>query len=278
MFARLADGGDAPSRALYGQASKLSRTMHDVRYDEVNDEIVVPVPYSESIVTFSGAADGQAAPIRIIQGPKTGSIGSRLDVDPIHDEIFTYTSTSIKVYPREADGDVAPIRILEGPDTQLERVYGIAVDPVNDILVIGLNSDFGTTEPNQNPANLEKGAILVFNRTDSGNTAPRAVIRGPKSGIIRINQMDTYSDRGLIVVAMPGVKDDMEPEGAFIGVWSYLDNGDVPPMYKIPIGERTRLKKPFGVVLNPDQQEVIVSDMRNQGVLVFSVPEIFQEP
>ncbi len=275
MFARLADGGDAPIRALYGQASKLSRTMHDIRYDAVNDEIVVPVPYSESILTFSGDADAQEAPIRIIQGPQTGSIGSRLDVDPIHDEIFTYAANTIKVYSREANGDSAPIRTLGGPDTQLERVYGIAVDPVNDILVIGLNSDFGTTEPNEDPANLEKGAILVFNRTDSGNTPPRAVIRGPNSGIIRINQMQTYPDRRLIVVAMPGIKDDMEPEGAFVGVWSYDDNGDIPPIWKIPIGETTRLKKPFGVVLNTEDQEVIVSDMRNQGVLVFSVPEIF---
>ena len=276
MFARLADGGDAPVRALYGQASKLSRTMHDVRYNEVHDEIVVPVPYSESIVTFRGDADGQEAPIRIIQGPKTGGIGSRLDVDPIHDEIFTYARNTIKVYPREANGDVAPIRVIEGPDTQLERVYGIAVDPINDILVIGLNSNFGTTEPNsQDPEGLEKGAILVFNRTDSGNVKPRAVIGGPKSGIIRINQMDTYPDRRLIVVAMPGIKDDMEPEGAFVGVWSYDDNGDVPPLWKIPVGPTTLLKKPFGVVLNPEDQEVIVSDMRNQGVLVFSVPEIF---
>jgi hypothetical protein len=42
-----------------------------------------------------------------------------------------------------------------------------------------------------------------------------------------------------------------------------------------PVGEKTKLKKPFGVVLNPKNKEVIVSDMRNQGVLMFSVPEIF---
>ncbi len=276
MFARLADGGDAPVRALYGQASKLSRTMHDVRYDAVHDEIVVPVPYSESILTFRGEADGQEAPIRIIQGPQTGSIGSRLDVDPIHDEIFTYTSTSIKVYPREANGDAAPIRVIEGPDTQLEAVYGIAVDPINDVLVIGLNSGFGTYRAGLGDSrDPERGAILVFNRTDSGNVTPRAVIRGPKSGIIRINQMQVYPQRKLIVVAMPGIRDQMEPEGAFVGVWSIDDNGDVPPMWKIPANPAAMLKKPFGVVLNPADQEVIVSDMRNQGVLVFSVPEIF---
>ncbi len=276
MFARLADGGDAPVRALYGQASKLSRTMHDVRYDAVNDEIVVPVPYSESILTFRGEADGQEAPIRIIQGPQTGSIGSRLDVDPIHDEIFTYTSTSIKVYPREANGDAAPIRVIEGPDTQLSAVYGIAVDPVNDVLVVGLNSGFGTYRASLGDSrDPERGAILVFNRTDSGNATPRSVIRGPNSGIVRINQMQVYPQRKLIVVAMPGIRDEMEPEGAFLGVWSIDDNGDIPPIWKIPANPATMLKKPFGVVLNPDDEEVIVSDMRNQGVLVFSVPEIF---
>ena len=249
--------------------------MHDVRYNEVHDEIVVPVPYAEAIVTFRGGADGQEAPIRIIQGPKTGPIGSRLDVDPIHNEIFTYTGNRILVYPRDANGDVAPIRTIEGPDTQLRSPYGIAVDPINNVLLLGLNSNFGTTEPNQNPESLEKGAILIFNRTDSGNVKPRGVIRGPRSGIVRINQMQVLPSRKLMVVAMPGVKDDMEPQGAFVGVWSIDDNGDVPPRWKIPIGERTQLKKPFGVVLNPKDKEVIVSDMRNQGVLVFSAPEIF---
>jgi hypothetical protein len=249
--------------------------MHDVRYDAVHDEIVVPVPYAEAILTFRGGATGQEAPIRIIQGPKTGAIGSRLDVDPIHNEIFTYDGNSVLVYPREANGDVAPIRVIKGPDTQLRSPYGIAVDPVNNVLVIGLNSSFGSKEPIGSQRTNEKGAILVFNRTDSGNVKPRGVIRGPKSGIIRINQMQLYPQRKLIVAAMPGINDDMEPQDAFLGVWNQDDNGDVAPRYKIPVGDRTKLKKPFGVVLDPKNKEVIISDMRNQGILVFSMPEIF---
>ena len=62
---------------------------------------------------------------------------------------------------------------------------------------------------------------------------------------------------------------------AFIGVWSYDDNGDVPPKWEIPIGQVTKMKKPFGVVLDLKHKELIVSDMRNQGILSFSVPEIF---
>src|SRR5947209_20505600 len=114
--------------------------MHDVRYDAVHDEIVVPVPYAQAILTFRGGADGQEGPIRIIQGRKTGAIGSRLDVDPIHNEIFTYTGNRITVYPREANGDVAPIRVIQAPDTQVKRPYEISVDPVTNYLTTGLNS------------------------------------------------------------------------------------------------------------------------------------------
>jgi hypothetical protein len=253
--------------------------MHDIRYDAVHDELVVPVPYAQAIVTFRGGADGQEAPIRTIQGPKAGSIGSRLDVDPIHNEIFTYTGSGnmVTVYAREANGDVAPIRVIKGPDTQIKRPYGIAVDPVNDLLVVGLNSNYGTDQPiaAEDSESLEKGALLIFNRTDNGNVKPKAVIRGPKSGIIRINQIQLYPQRRLIVADMPGDISSMLPGEAFIGFWSYDDNGDVPPKWKIPGDDRTTLKKPLGVALNPKNKEVIVSDLRNQGVLVFSVPEIF---
>ena len=256
-----------PARALYGQASKLSRTMHDIHYDEIHDEIVAPNTYADAILTFRGGADGQEGPIRVIQGPKTGKITMRLDVDPVHDEIFIPDGKRIRVYPRGASGDVAPIRILEGPDTQLRNVESLAVDPVNNILVVGFHNSKTEDEP--------AGTILVFNRTDSGNTKPRAVIHGPKTGIIRINQMTVYPPKRLIVATMPGRVDLMEPPGAFLGVWSYDDNGDVAPKWKIPVGGKTTLKKPFGVVLNPKNKEVIISDMRLNGIVTFSVPEIF---
>ena len=240
--------------------------MHDIRYDAAHDEIFVPVPYAQAILTFRGGADGQEAPIRIIQGPKVGEIGSRLDVDPVHNEVFTYRDNSIEVYQRDASGDVAPLRILQGPDT-------LAVDPVNDVLVVGLNSNFGSERATG--ARAERGAILVFGRTDQGNVKPKAVIRGEKSRIIRINQMQVWPQKKEIIVAMPGIIDRMEPPDAFVGVWSYDDNGDVPPKYEIPIGKVSKMKKPFGVVLDPKHKELIVSDMRNQGILSFSVPEIF---
>ena len=239
--------------------------MHDIRYDEVHDEFVVGNPFAEAILTFRGTATGQESPIRIIQGPKTQGGATRLDVDPLHNEIFVPSGNRIRVFPREANGDVAPIRIIEGPDTQLANASSLSVDPINNILVVGFNK--GNNDPD--------GALLIFNRTDNGNVKPRAVIRGPKSGIIRINQMAVYPPKRLIVATMPGEGDLMEPPNAFLGVWTYDDNGDVPPKWKIPVGPKTTLGKPFGVTLNPENKEVIISDMRRNAVLTFSVPEIF---
>jgi hypothetical protein len=264
-FARLANGAQPPARTVYGQTSKLSRTMHDIRYDEIHDEFLVVNPFADAILTFRGEISGQESPVRIIQGPNAKIGGNRLDVDPIHNEIFVPDGTRIRVFPREANGNVAPIRIIEGPDTQLARASSLSVDPINNILVVGFNKG----------NNDRDGALLIFNRTDNGNVKPRAVIRGPKSGIIRINQMAVYPPKRLIVATMPGEGDLMEPPDAFLGVWTYDDNGDVPPKWKIPVGPKTTLGKPFGVVLNPENKEVIISDMRRNAVLTFSVPEIF---
>lgn len=266
---------------IYGQNSKLGRSEHDIRYDAVHDEIVVPVSAPMSILTFRGDAKEQEAPLRAIYGPKVGDLsGSRLDIDPIHNEIVGYNAHSIRVYPREGNGDVAPLRVIEGPDTGLNDkntpIYGIAVDPVNNIIAVGLNTFFGQDlEPEHLKETRNPGGILIFNRTDNGNVKPRNIIRGPKSGIIRINQMQIIPSRKLIVVCMPGIRDQMEPEGAFLGAWSEDDNGDVPPMYKLPADAHTTLKKPFGVALDPKHKEVIITDMRHNGVLVFSLPEIF---
>src|SRR5262249_4985803 len=98
-----------------------------------------------------------------------------------------------------------------------------------------VGSSFGSEGPATEEAQ-EKGAILAFNRTDNGNVKPRAVIKGDNSGIIRINQMQVYPPKKLIVVAQPGIHDHMEPRRRVLGVWSYDDNGDVPPMVEASRG------------------------------------------
>jgi len=258
-FARLANGGQAPARRIYGQTSMLSRTMHDIRYNPINDEILVPNPFSNAILTFRGGADGQEAPVRIIQGPNTELSGpDRLDIDVVNREIFVPGRGNVLVFPLDGNGDVRPKRVVRGPDTQIDG-SSIAVDSLNNL--------FAVTGRDR--------SILVFDRTANGNVKPLHVIKGPNTQIDRINQMAVYPAGKLLVVAMPGVQGDMEPPRVFVGMWSLDDDGDVAPKWTIT-GKQTGLKKPFAVALNPEHKEIYVTDMRLNGVMTFLVPEVFQ--
>jgi hypothetical protein len=258
VFARLAKETDQPTRVVAGQATLLARTMHDIRYDAVNDEIVVPNQFGQAILTFRGAADGEEAPIRVINGPSTElQRPDRLDIDTVHDEILVPDIDRILVYPRTGNGDVAPIRVIHGPDTGLTNTSTLAVDPVNNVIAASNRAD-----------------LLIFNRTDTGNVKPKAVIRGPNTQITRINQIQMYPPKGLIIAAQPGGAGVEPKEPVFIGIWSIHDKGNVAPRWKLG-GPKSGLKKPRGVALNPKHKELIVSDMRLNSVLTFYFPEIF---
>lgn len=166
----------------------------------------------------------------------------------------------VLVYPLDGNGDVPPKRILHGPDVEVGQA--VAVDPINNVLVAGGRD----------------GSLMIFDRMASGNARPLRIIKGPSTQIERgyqINQMDIYPAGRLLVVALPGVLDEMEPARILVGMWSLDDNGDVPPQWVIA-GEETGLKRPFAVTLNPEHKEIYVTDMRLNGVLTFSVPEVFE--
>jgi len=233
--------------------------MHDIRYNPVDDEIIVPNPFASALLVFRGGANGQEAPIRIIQGPNTQLGGpQRLDIDTIHREIFVPGGGGIQVYSLDANGDTPPKRVIRGPDTQIGG-NSIAVDPLNNLIAV--------------PAR-DRG-IAIFDRLASGNAKPLRIIRGPNTQIDRINQMQIYPEGKLVMIAMPGQQGLMEPPRVFVGIWSLDDDGDVPPKWTLN-GAETTLKKPFGIAINPEHKELYVTDMRLNGVLTFSLPEVFQ--
>ena len=55
IFARMAGENTQPARVIAGQRTLLARTMHDIRYDAVNDEILVANPFAQAIMTFAVA-------------------------------------------------------------------------------------------------------------------------------------------------------------------------------------------------------------------------------
>lgn len=263
----MAGENSKPNRLLAGQQTRLSRTMHDVRYDAMHDEMFVTNPFSRAILVFRGGADGEEAPIRIIQGSNTMLLGAdRLDVDPVHNEIYVPNGRNVLVFPRDGQGNIAPTRVITGADLTSDDVGTLAVDPVNNVFV--------TSRDVVRAGNTNFSRLLIYDRTASGETDPLRIIAGPRTEIFRINQLQVHPPKGRIIAAMPGAYDMQEPEGVFIGIWNITDNGDVPPRWKIG-GPGTTMLKPRGVAINAKDKEVLVGDMRMNAILTYYFPEIF---
>jgi DNA-binding beta-propeller fold protein YncE len=275
----LANGNAKPTRVIAGQTTKVSRTMHGLFYDDRHDEIVVPVALGGAVLTLPGGANGGDPPIRVLQGPKTGIVQpDTLYVDLEHDEMVIESGdNAVLVFPRTASGDVAPSRRIGGPNTQINNIYGLATDSKRNLIVVANRVESGGRESND--------GILIFNRMDNGDVAPRAKIAGPHTGIIKIRQVVVDEVRGQIFAT---IKNNFEAynyaderpspwdpnKTGFIGVWNITDNGDLPPRGVIK-GPASGLVWPAGVAINPANHEVYAIDSVSNALFMFKTPEFF---
>jgi hypothetical protein len=281
VFARLANGDAAPTRLITGQNTLLGRTIHGLAYDPVRDEIVAPNALADAVLVFRAGASGAEHPLRVIQGPHTHLVTPHavsLDLQNREILVASLTGRRINVFRRDAEGDATPVRVIEGLRTELGHVVGLAVDPERNLLAV---------------ANTHE--ILIFNRNDNGDVAPRARIAGPKTGITDEPwQMELYRGRIFLaasnhfhqnlyegVTLRPDAKevpDDpwLNPILGFMGVWNITDNGDVAPLAMIR-GPFSGLLHPVGLALNPKAGEIYLSDSVKNGVLSFLVPQFFEQ-
>lgn len=256
-FARTADKDAVPVRAIEGQKTDLNRTVHGIAYDEIHDEMIVNQNIGQAVLTFRGAANGDEAPIRIIQGPKTQfSDPVSVAVDAVHGEIFVFNMTGpverkVLVFDRLAQGDVAPKRILK-----VGAGHGF-VDPIHDLLIVGGG-----------------GGIQIYERTAEGYAKPKATIAGPNSKARGARAIKVYPPTGAIVANINAAGGEDATEGAFTGVWNINDNGDVPPRWMIGQGTLRQIR---GLAINPKEKTVMISDKYLNGVLTYSVPEVFEQ-
>jgi hypothetical protein len=282
-------------RSIEGQKSLLGRTMHDLAYDAIHDEIVVTSPLTQAILTFRGGANGEEAPMRVIQGTNTGIMGvgaaGKLAIDPDNNEILLATpNQEIRIFSRLANGNVAPIRILKGPDTQLSlgrqtdgggNVPAIRVDPIHNLLLVPIagggrggraagdadqarGGGQGRNGGGGGGGGGGEGGILVFDRTASGNTKPKAIIAGP---IGLGNQFEVYAaNRVMISHSRDMLEIRKIPE---TGV-----STEKPLQIPAPLG---RSSADSGIALDPAHKEVIVATAAGNTVMTFSVPEVFDQ-
>jgi DNA-binding beta-propeller fold protein YncE len=149
--------------AVTAEALALASVRRDLRPSK--GKFVEP-----SIAVYARTAENDAAPLRVIRGPKTElSLPMKIFVDEVHKELFVANSgnSSILVFSSTANGDAAPVRKIQGPATRLKKPVGLFVDVKND--------EVWATVP-------EEHAAMVYKRTANGNTPPLRMLRAAPDG------------------------------------------------------------------------------------------------
>ena len=259
--------------------------MHGIAYNPVRDEIIVANPLAGSVLVFRGSAQGAEAPLRMLQGPATKFVfphSVHLDLQNKEILVGDQRGGSILLFPWDANGNMPPLRAIAGPKTRLDYVVGKDVDPLRNVLVASNTA-----------RRAGQTGLFIFNRTDDGDVPPKAIISGPKTGILEAPwQLQIHN--GMIFAAIANFREvspyrlDRPREGltdiplspwrsdtlGFIGVWDIGDSGDVPPraILKGPVSD---LVHPSGMTLNAKYREIIVSDSVRNGIFTFLVPQFF---
>jgi hypothetical protein len=259
------------------------------------------------IAVFARQADGNVAPVRVIEGGKTrlARTSHAIAFDEKNDEIVVPNpfAEAVLFFRGDADGDAAPIRAIQGPHTLLEQndelaldtVHGEVIVPTRQALLIFSRTADGDVAPRRIIAgpktqinrargiavdpfnniiavgNRSPQGILIFNREDQGDIAPRAIITGPKTGIYATKGFTINPERKELIATVEarGVQMNRAIGESFVGVWNYTDNGDVAPRAVIK-GPATMLITPRGAALNLKDKEIYVIDKDQNGFFTFS--------
>jgi DNA-binding beta-propeller fold protein YncE len=123
-----------------------------------------------SITIYSKNATGDAAPVRVIQGPRTGlnwPTGIAIDSDRGDLYVTNDTTDAILVFDADASGDVAPRRVLKGAKTGLKNPTGLALDQQHNELWV---------------ANFGNHTATAYRLNAQGDTAPLRTIRAAPQG------------------------------------------------------------------------------------------------
>ncbi|MGI8743946.1 MAG: hypothetical protein ACR2NN_15490 [Bryobacteraceae bacterium] len=196
VFRAGANGAEPPLRVIQGPCTKLV-LPHSVSLDLEHHEILVASLTGKTITVYPWNANGNVTPLRMLKGPKTklGHVVG-LGVDAASDLLAVANSEEILVFHRTDNGDVAPRSVIGGPNTgigdepwQMQihhgKIFLAASNHLHQNLYSGVTLKKGYTKPPADPWNNPNlGFIGVWNITDNGDVAPRAIVKGPFSGLL----------------------------------------------------------------------------------------------
>jgi DNA-binding beta-propeller fold protein YncE len=118
-----------------------------------------------AITVYPLKSEGDVAPIRVIQGPKTKlNWPAQMFVDPDRGDVYVANDggNDILVFHETDEGDVAPYRTIGGSKSSIKNPTAIYVDPIHKELVV---------------SNMGNHSASVYPLDANGDVAPLRVIR-----------------------------------------------------------------------------------------------------
>ncbi len=208
-----AQGAEPPIRVIQGPRTKLV-TPHAVSLDVERGEILVASLTGKTIYVFRWNANGDVAPLRLIKGPKT-TLGHvvGLGVDPATNLLAVANTKEVLIFNRTDDGDVAPRAVLAGPRTGIEdepwqiqiyqgKIFLAASNHLHQNVYSGVKLKGTYTQIPPDPwLEPSLGFVGLWKISDKGDVPPRAVIKGPFSGLLHPTGLAINPKHGEIYVS-----------------------------------------------------------------------------
>lgn len=227
VYGRTDTGNIAPVRVISGASTGLSYPI-SIALDTANNEIFLVnqmnitaggTQTSGSITVYRTTDSGNVSPLRTISMASTSlNYLGGIALDTVNNEIFVGNtasagnSTGIAVYGRTDTGNVSPVRTISGVNTGLMNIKGIAVDALNNEIIV---------------ADLYYRSITVYRRTDTGNVSPVRTINGEMTGL-------SYPHG----VAIDSVNNQIAVVNGYYGnnsitIYGRTDSGNITPVRSI---------------------------------------------
>jgi hypothetical protein len=169
-FAHSATGDTAPTRTLSGATTTLGNTDCAI-VNFPTDELYVSGDGAATIFVFDRTATGDTAPKRTITGAAT-LLGEpfKIITVPEHNELLVFDrGGGLLTFALDATGNVAPLRQITGATSGIGGcAVGGAYDAIADEVFVACEGS--------------PGSVAVFNRTDTGDIAPKRLLKGVTTG------------------------------------------------------------------------------------------------
>jgi hypothetical protein len=246
VFSPTANGKAQPLYQILGPATELHYTLA-IAVDDHGNTYARNVTISEKhcgpsgcltraqISEYAAGARGNAAPLRVVRGTKTGLFNQDggIAVDGQGTMYVTTTPScwdtrckgkaAVLAYAKRVSGNSQPSWSISGPATQLSYPEGVAIDDDGNVYVADASS------------------IFVYAAGQHGNVAPVQTIAGSNTGL----------DEPLSV-SVDAAKQIYVANGAYPGsvtVYASGATGDVKPIQTIA-GKATGLSLPYGLAVH----------------------------